>query len=148
MPEAWAPNVRFWDGSCPRNFIVKGDETDETWRKSRRCSICCVEPMVMRLRVSYSIGGTKLTVSLTMSYQASHAPPKPLQVIQSYSDVSEDQLCKYRDDRGWVRQEFLEVTGTVSALILPPQRQDSRLAAAETAMCWKNSPYWADWFIN
>ena len=83
---------------------MKGDETDETWRKSHRCSICCVEPMVMRLRVSYSIGGTKLTVSLTMSYQASHATPKPLQVIQSYSDVSEDQLCKYRDDRGWVRQ--------------------------------------------
>jgi len=33
-----------------------------------------------------------------------------------------------------VRQEFLEVTGTVSALILPPQRQDSRLAAAASHM--------------
>ena len=72
---------------------MKGDETDETWRKSHRCSICCVEPMVMRLCVSYSIGGTKLTVSLTMSYQASHAPPKPLEVIESYSETFRKISC-------------------------------------------------------
>ena len=74
-------------------------------------------------------------------------PPKSLRVIQC---LSEDQWCKYRDDRGWVRQEFLEVTGTVSALILPPQRQDSRLAAAASHML-EESPLLGsmlDRFIN
>ena len=149
MLEAWAPNVRLGE-----QVAVEGTSLWKVMklmkrRKSHRM-ICCVESW---LCARYSIRGTKFTVSLTMYYQVSHAfPPSP---FGSYSDVSEDQWCKYRDDRGWVRQEFLEVTGTVSALILPPQRQDSRLAAAEPAICWKNPLYWAhskfmmlDRFIN